>query len=118
MELLKKYRLVAACIALGLPVFALGCAKLAGVPQLHESFRLLGLPAWFGYFIGACEVSGAVGLFIKPLRRLAAGGLCVILVGALYFHATHPPIQAGVPALIFLLLASWIVARGKADQSA
>jgi uncharacterized membrane protein YphA (DoxX/SURF4 family) len=115
MEFIKKYGLLAACILLALPLVGAGGAKLAGVPQMHESFRLLGLPGWFGYFIGACEVAGAVGLFIQPLRALAAAGLCVILVGALYFHVTHPPLAAGVPALIFLLLASWIATRGKAS---
>ena len=82
--------------------------------QMLESFKLLGLPAWFGTFIGACEVAGAVGLFITPLRSPAAGGVAVIMIGALYFHITHPPTAAGVPALIFLLLASWIATRGKA----
>jgi uncharacterized membrane protein YphA (DoxX/SURF4 family) len=118
MEFFKKYRLTAACILLALPLIAFGSAKLAGVPQFHESFKALGLPAWFGYFIGACEVAGGVGLFIKPLRTLAASGLCIILIGALYFHVTHPPLEAGVPALIFLLLASWIATRSKSSQVA
>lgn len=115
MAFFKKYGLLAACILLALPLIAFGGAKLTGVPQFHASFKALGLPAWFGYFIGACEVAGAVGLFIKPLRSLAAGGLCIILLGALYFHVTHPPLEAGVPALVLLLLASWIATRGKAN---
>jgi uncharacterized membrane protein YphA (DoxX/SURF4 family) len=115
MTFFRKYGLLAACILLALPLIAFGGAKLAGVPQVHESFKVLGLPGWFGYFIGACEVAGGVGLFIKPLRSLAALGLCVILVGALYFHVTHPPLGAGVPALIYLLLASWIATRGRAS---
>jgi uncharacterized membrane protein YphA (DoxX/SURF4 family) len=114
MDFIKKYGLLAACILLALPLIAFGSAKLFGVPQFHESFKALGLPGWFGYFIGACEVAGAVGLFIKPLRTLAAGGIGAILVGALYFHATHPPAAAGVPALILLLLAGCIVTRNKA----
>jgi uncharacterized membrane protein len=114
MEFFKKYRLLAACILLALPLIAFGGAKLAGVAQFHESFKALGLPAWFGYLIGACEVAGAVGLFITPLRALAASGLGVILLGAVYFHVTHPPLGAGLPALIFLLLASWIATRSRA----
>jgi uncharacterized membrane protein YphA (DoxX/SURF4 family) len=113
MGFIKKYGLLAACTVLALPLIAFGGAKLAGVPQFHESFKVLGLPGWFGYFIGACEVAGAVALFIQPLRTWAAGGLGIIMLGALYFHVTHPPLGAGVPALIFLLLASWIASRGQ-----
>lgn len=88
---------------------AAGAAKLAGVAQMHESFVLLGLPGWFGYFIGACEVAGAIGLFIRPLSALAAMGLAIIMIGALYFHITHPPIAAGIPALILLGLDLFVV---------
>ena len=107
----KKSGLFAACVVLGLPLIALGGAKLAGMAQFHESFRLLGLPAWFGYFIGACEVAGAIGLFVKPLRRPAAVGLGCIMLGALYFHLRFTPIVQGIPALIFLVLASYIATR-------
>ena len=52
-----------------------GTAKVEGVPRLLETFAIMGLPAWFGYFIGACELAGAVGLFIW-----------VLMMGALFFQ--------------------------------
>ena len=118
MSFFKRYGVLAACVVLALPMIGFGAAKLAGVPQFHESFRALGLPGWFGYVIGACEVAGGLALFIQPLRWLAASGLGAIMVGALYFHATHPPLPAGVPALIFLLLATWIATRPRVSAVA
>ena len=46
-----------------LAFIAAGSAKLAGVEQMHLSFALMGLPAWFGYFIGASELAGAVSYY-------------------------------------------------------
>ncbi len=54
-----------------LAFIAAGSAKLAGVEQMHLSFALMGLPAWFGYFIGASELAGAVAIWIKKLSIIA-----------------------------------------------
>ena len=72
---LRKYSLWIAIALVVLYVGAGGAAKLAGVPYVHSSFPKLGLPAWFGYFIGVCEVLGCIALFIRPLRALAALGI-------------------------------------------
>lgn len=105
-------KLIWAAIGLAaLAYVAAGAAKLAGVPEMHASFAALGLPGWFGYFIGACEIAGAIGLFIRPLSGLAAMGLAIIMVGALYFHVTHTPMSAGLPALILLLLDIYIIRK-------
>jgi uncharacterized membrane protein YphA (DoxX/SURF4 family) len=111
MDTLKKYRWLAACLLVALVLLPAGGAKLAGVPAMHASFAALGLPGWFGYFIGACEVAGGVALFVAPLRSLAAAGISIIMLGALYFHLSHPPVSAGVPALIVLVLCGVIIQR-------
>ena len=54
----RNYPLWIAIALVVLYVGAGGAAKLAGVPYVHSSFPKLGLPAWFGYFIGVCEVLG------------------------------------------------------------
>ena len=92
--------IIVAAVAFG----AAGVAKLAGVPMVHLSFANLGLPSWFGYFIGLCEVAGAIGLLIRPLSALAALGLGIITVGAVYYHVTNPPLQEGIPAIVLLVL--------------
>ena len=111
----NKYVLLIAKVLMALILLAAGSAKLAGVPALHESFQLLGLPGWFGYFIGACEVSGAIGIFVRPLSALAALGIALIMCGALYFHIAHTPLAQGVPALVILLLCLFVFLRTRSD---
>ena len=111
MSIVQKYGVVAASAILALIVGAAGIAKLSGVPMVHQSFAILGLPLWFGYFIGACEVAGAVGLFIRQLSALAAAGLAIIGAGAVYFHITHTPLSQGIAAFIVLVLAVFIALK-------
>jgi putative oxidoreductase len=92
-------------------MFAGGAAKLAGVPEVLQSFSVLGLPSWFGYFIGACEVAGAIGLFITPLSALAAVGISIIMLGAVYFHVAHTPIIEAIPAVLALTLAVFVAIK-------
>jgi len=109
--MLNKYGINVARTFLAILLFSGGAAKLAGVPEVLESFSILGLPSWFGYFIGVCEVAGAVGLFFNPLSALAASGLALIMVGAIFFHVIHTPISEGIPAIIALLLAIYIAVK-------
>lgn len=118
MTYIRKYGVLAASVVLALIVGAAGIAKLMGVPMVHQSFGILGLPSWFGYFIGAAEVAGAVGLFIPQLSRLAALGLAIIGAGAVYFHIMHTPISAGVPAILVLVLAVFIALKGRGTATA
>ena len=82
---------------------AAGIEKLAGTPLLHYSFAVMGMPEWFGYFIGTCELSGAVGLLWPQTRKLAALGLAIIMVGAIFFHIKYA-IQSPIPAVVLLIL--------------
>ena len=69
-----------------------GLAKLAGVEMVLMSFATLGLPAWFGTFIGAAEVAGGIGIWHRKTSALAAAGLSIIMLGAIYYHIMHTPI--------------------------
>ena len=108
---MQKYLL---WVALGLVTLVMlmgGIGKLSGNPMMHQSFEMLGLPSWFGYFIGACEVAGAIGIWLPRLSALAAAGISIIMVGAIYFHVTMTPIAQALPALVVLLLCLYIIAR-------
>lgn len=100
-------------IALSSAAFAAaGSAKLMGVPQLHASFAIMGLPHWFGYLIGASELAGAIGLLWRKLSALAATGLAAIMAGAIYFHLVYDAAAHAIPALVLsALLLVVIVAR-------
>ena len=104
----QKYGIWVAIILAAIAFGGAGAAKLAGVPMVHESFANLGLPSWFGYFIGVCEIAGAVGLLIRPLSALAALGLGIIMVGAVYYHFAYTPISEGIPAMVLLLFCIFI----------
>jgi putative oxidoreductase len=105
---LQTYALWIAIALIVLYVGAGGAAKLASVPYVHSSFPKLGLPAWFGYFIGACEVLGCIALFIRPLRALAALGIGIIMVGATYYHSVYTPVFQAAPPFVLLILSAYI----------
>jgi len=105
-----------AIVLLALPMGAAGVGKLMGVPMLHQSFQLMGLPEWFGYFIGLCELSGAIGLLIPRLSAAAATGIVAIMLGAVGFHVAYTPLSAAVPALVLGLLAVGVVFARKQDS--
>ncbi|MFA5985291.1 MAG: DoxX family protein [Methylococcaceae bacterium] len=88
---------------------AAGSAKLLGVPALHASFAMMGLPVWFGYFIGACELAGGIGLLIRQWRVMAAGGLMVIMLGAIFFHVHYEVPSHAMPAGILMVLLLSII---------
>ena len=111
----RNYPLWIAIALVVLYVGAGGAAKLAGVPYVHSSFPKLGLPAWFGYFIGTCEVLGCIALFIRPLRALAALGVGIIMIGATYYHAIYTPVVQAAPAFVLLILCGYIFWTARAD---
>ncbi|RBP50658.1 DoxX family protein [Arenicella xantha] len=97
-----------------LALVAGGAAKLASVEQVHTSFSVMGLPVWFGYFIGLCEVLGGIGLWLRKVSALAAGGLLIIMAGAMYFHIVYDSIANGIPAFVIsLLLIHILISRIK-----
>jgi putative oxidoreductase len=112
----RNYPLWIAIALVVLYVGAAGIAKLAGVPYVHSSFPKLGLPSWFGYFIGACEVLGCIALLIRPLRALAALGLAIIMVGATYYHAVYTPVFQAGPAFVLVILCAYIFWTTRADM--
>lgn len=72
------------------------------------------LPAWFVYFIGTAEITGAIGLILPMLLRirpgltpLAACGLLIIMVGATgYTILSASLVGALVPLAVGLLCLS------------
>lgn len=100
-----------------LAFFGAGSLKLFGVPLLHESFSELGLPSWFGYFIGIAEVAGAIGLLVRKLFTPAALGLIVIMLGAVHYHLTLDTFFGSVPAFTLLLLLVLILIFRRAEPT-
>ena len=107
----KQYGLWAIIGLTAAAFLAGGIGKLMGVEMMHKSFATLGLPM----FIGFCEFAGAIGLFIKRLSSLAAIGLAMIMVGAMYYHLNYDP-QGFVPAAVLFVFSLTIFFARKKDS--
>jgi putative oxidoreductase len=68
-----------------------GFDKLSNLDGTMKMFGGLGLPSWFGGLIGAAELLGGIGLLVPRTVRLAALGLIIIMIGAVFMHATKIP---------------------------
>ena len=106
-----KYILWAAMAIVTIVMLMGGVMKLSGNPAALKSFADLGLPSWFGTFIGVCEIAGAIGLWLRRTSMLAAMGIAAIMLGAVYYHFSFPPLSAGVPAMVVLACSLYIVSR-------
>lgn len=108
---MKKYIQYVPYMFVTLIMLTGGAMKLTGQEMAVKSFADLGLPTWFATFIGVCEIAGAVGIWLPRFSSLSALGIGLIMVGALYYHITFPPLQAAVPALLVLLCAIYIFSQ-------
>ncbi|SMY05905.1 DoxX family protein [Flavimaricola marinus] len=106
-----KYATWAAMAVVTLIMLMGGVMKLMGDPMATTSFGVLGLPAWFATFIGICEIAGGIGIWLRRTSMLAAIGIAIIMVGAIYYHVVHTPISEGIPAIVVLLCCGWIISR-------
>jgi len=86
-----------------------GSFKLLMPAQVHAGFVHYGYPAWFGTFIGACELLGGIGLLVPRLAALAATGLSIIMVGAFFTHILHHEYANATGPLILLSLLVLII---------
>jgi len=93
----------------------------AGLPKLLTPAKMLAqwpYAPWFLTFIGVCETLGAIGLLIPRLAALAAAGLSVIMIGAVYTLITHNQMkELPVPIVVFILLMLVIFLRRKQGGS-
>ena len=84
-----------------------GFTKVSNAPEAVANFARYGHSDGFRMFIGACELSGAIGLWIPRLAFWAAAGLCAIMAGAVYTHLTNAegPLLPIVAALLLGFVA-------------
>ncbi|WP_339508484.1 DoxX family protein [Pseudomonas sp. RL_35y_Pfl2_P42] len=115
MKIIKRCLFGSAVVVVAVVVGSAGLANLAGVPAIHDGFFKMGMPAWVGYFIGVCEIFGAFGLIIRPLRALSALGIAIIMLGAIYYHVTYTPLVQAVPAVFLAILCVYLSFRSRAE---
>ena len=95
---------------LSLAFLGSGSMKLMGDEQIVENFAHFGYEPGFATFIGVCEVAGAIGVLLPRLTALAASGLSIIMLGAVYNHLAHEPPQQAIPPAVLLVLCAVLVA--------
>ena len=98
-------------ILLALVLVQASRGRLAGNPMVVTLFENYGYQDKFYLLVGALELAGAAGLLIPRLSGYAAGGLIVIMIGALATHLAHREAQAVVPAVLLVLLSLVAYAR-------
>ena len=76
----------------------------AAVMKLRNphSFAAYGYPDWFAIVIGIAEISGAIGVWIPKVARLAAFGLIIIMIGAAITLVRNDAVRQAVVPLITL----------------
>jgi putative oxidoreductase len=97
-------------VVLGLTIAGGGVAKLAGDAAMVEMFGDIGAGQWLRVFVGVCEVAGGLGLLVPRVRTLAALGLLVLLLGAVFTNVaildTSPLLPLGLAAVAVAIL--WV----------
>jgi len=86
-----------------------GFGKLSDLPGTTKMFGGLGLPGFMAYVIGGAELLGGIGLLIPQTVRPAAIGLILVMLGALFMHATKIPGGIGGGAFAAALLLGLII---------
>lgn len=80
--------------------------KLLATQEVVDNFRRWGMPENMYYVIGFFELLGAIGLLIPRTAGMAAVGLILILIGAVFTHLTHSEYgMALLPITTIALLA-------------
>lgn len=118
---MSKARTIMMWISLGLASLAFaaaGAAKLAGIEAVHASFAIMGLPVWFGYFIGLCELAGAFGLWLRRTSPYASAGLFIIMLGAIFFHLVYEAFPNAIPAIVLAVLTAFIFLTRRVESNA
>jgi hypothetical protein len=54
-------------------------------------------------------MAGGIGLFIPKLASLAASGLVIIMLGAVYNHLSTDPFQQAIGAIVMLCLCATVL---------
>ncbi len=110
------YRVLLVLISIGFVAAAI--PKLMGDPMAEAGFIQAHLPIWFMYFIGVAEICGVIGLWIKRLQLWAAGGLLIILVGAIVTTAIFQSVAFASLPLVYAIILCIIAWLGKKRTAA
>ncbi|TWD74871.1 DoxX-like protein [Kribbella amoyensis] len=90
-------------LALAVQFVPAGLMKLTGNPVMVEMFAEIGAGQWLRFFVGCCEVAGALGLLIPRLAGPAALGLAGLMAGATVTNVFVLGVAPVVPLVVLLV---------------
>ena len=109
----EDYGLFVLRLGLGLLFLLAGFGKLTGIlgPGIEGFAGMVWGMTWLAVLIGAGELLGGIGLITGTLTKWAAGGLMIIMAGAIVLVA-FPSFDAANPATLIKLLEDVVVFTG------
>ncbi len=112
MKALPRTVVLGFSIFLALIFVFVGLSKLTGpsAARWNDRFSHWGYPSGFRFVTGVIEIFAGAALLISRSRRIAAGTVIFVMVGALFTHLFHaefprtivPLFLAGLAFLLFL----------------
>ena len=83
-----------------------GIMKLTGADMVKATFEGWGYPILFAYFIGLCEVAGAIGLWLRRFSYAAKVCFIILMAGAVLTHLAFDTFQEAVPPIVLIILTA------------
>ena len=111
-------RITILAYVLGVSHVVFGATKLAAIPTLVEQFRGWELPPWMMYFVGAAQLMGGVGMFVKQLRLPSSFAMGLVMVGATVTVLATGHERGVAPLTIVLAVLCFAVAAVRLKQLA
>ena len=83
-----------------------GIMKLTGAEELKQGFESWGYPIAFMYFIGFCEVAGAMGMWLQRFSYITKICFIALMAGAVMTHLVFDTVKEALPPIILLILTA------------
>ncbi len=107
----KEVALWIVTLLLALVCLRSGLMKMPGVPGEQfwaRDFARWGYPIWFMVVVGITELASGALLLVPRVAGYGAAAFAVVMVGAIFTHATHNE-SVRLPFNAFLLALSLVV---------
>ena len=83
-----------------------GIMKLTGAEEIRQGFENWGYPIIFMYFIGLCEVAGAIGLWLRRFSYVAKICILLLMAGAVLTHLVFDTFKEAMAPIILIILTA------------
>lgn len=110
-NLVKEIVIWIVTLFLALVCLRSGLMKMPGIPGVEfwtRDFARWGYPDWFRLVVGIAELISFVLLLIPRVAGYGAGLFAIVMLGAIYTHATHNE-SSRLPFNFLLLALSLII---------